>query len=139
MLVLRQHMLGRVVTAVVLVACGPLFAMPIVATLPNTVGEPLAVAWMIACVVLGVRGYRMAVEVKSEEVVVRGLLRTWTVPRAQIISVTECATLVWRDSEGRVRSTPMLVLETGKTSPRWQYITRSQRATLRRALGLESS
>jgi hypothetical protein len=136
--VLRQHIPGRIGTAIVLVVCGPLFAMPIVATLPNAVGETLAIAWIVASVVLAVRGYRMAVEVRPHDVVVRGLLRTWTVPRAGIISVTEYATLVWRDADGRAHSTPMVVLETGKTLQRWQYITENQRATLRRVLGLEN-
>jgi hypothetical protein len=136
--VLHQHISGRIGTAAGLVVSGPLFAMPTVSTLPNAVGETLAVTWIIASVVLAVRGYRMAVEVQPEEVVVRGLLRTWTVPRARIISVTDYATLVWRDSDGRVRSTPMLVLETGKTLDRWRYITANQRAALRRELGLES-
>jgi hypothetical protein len=65
-------------------------------------GALLAVSAIVA-----VRGYRMAVEVHENSVVVRGLLRTRTVPRAAIRSVTLYPAVRWQNRRGAARWTPL--------------------------------
>jgi hypothetical protein len=46
-------------------------------------------------VVLACRGYRLAVETRSNALTVRGMLRTRVIPRAAISEVTDYPAVVW--------------------------------------------
>lgn len=78
----------------------------------DAVADPdLAVAILVAAAVAGVtvmvRGYRMGVTVTAEKVVVRGLLRSRTVPRDRVVGLTRLPALRWRSASGRLRWTPI--------------------------------
>ncbi|MFU8873832.1 PH domain-containing protein [Micromonospora sp. SL4-19] len=56
---------------------------------------------------LSVRGYRMSVSVGRERITVRGLLRSRTIPREDIESLTSYPALKWRSGSGRHVYTPL--------------------------------
>lgn len=60
---------------------------------------------------LMVRGYNLSVEMRGEELIVHGYLRTRVLRRADIVEVTDAATVVWTDVNGRGRRTPMMALK----------------------------
>ncbi|MBO3747966.1 PH domain-containing protein [Streptosporangiaceae bacterium NEAU-GS5] len=55
--------------------------------------------------VLAVRAWRFAVVCSPDRIVVRGYLRSRTVPIAQVIDVESDSTLVWSDDSGEQRRT----------------------------------
>ena len=111
-LLLRQPVLGRVAIAL---GTGPLafvVGAGCFVQLPAQIGAPLAIAWLAACVLGAVRGYRLAVIITANTVVVRGLFRTRTIPRRSIVAITLGPALSWLDRSGRRRRTPMTALMT---------------------------
>ena len=54
----------------------------------------------------------MAVETRAQSVVVRGALRTVTVPRAAIREVTDYPAIVWTKADGNRRWTPVTAFVT---------------------------
>jgi hypothetical protein len=75
---------------------------------PTRVGGILAVLG----VVLAYRGYRLAVETRSNSLTVWGMLRTRVIPRAAISEVTDYPAVVWTNAQGKVRWSPVLAFLT---------------------------
>jgi hypothetical protein len=106
--------------------------------LPDYLGAPAILVWLFASAAAGVRYYRMAVEVSHDSVVVRGLLRTRTVPRPSVRAVSPYSMLEWRDATGRDRSTPIvLFMDWGRSTKRTRQYFSDQLAGIRNALELD--
>lgn len=56
---------------------------------------------------LAVRGYRTLVSLEQDRIVVRGLLWSRTIPRAQVVAITGYPALKWRRSSGHYIYTPL--------------------------------
>lgn len=114
----RQPVLGRVATAL---GTGPLafvVGAGCFVPLPTQTSVPFAIVWLAACVLGAVRGYRLAVIITADAVVVRGLFRTRTIPRRSIVAITLGPALSWLDRSGRCRRTPIIVLMTSSRESR---------------------
>lgn len=82
-----------------------------VATRPSLepVGFPVLCFFALSAVWLVVRGYRMAVIVKSGSVTVRGFLWSRTIPRDAVLDLTVLPAIRWRDRRGRRRWSPLVM------------------------------
>lgn len=61
---------------------------------------------------LMIRGFRMAVLVDNQAVQVRGYLRTRTIPRSAVVSLSRLPALRWSGRSGRLRWTPLIMFMT---------------------------
>jgi hypothetical protein len=86
------------------------------------VGFASSFVWLLAVmgallfgygVVVSVRGSSLSVTLGDDTAVVRGLVRTTTVPRASILRATNKPSLEWTDASGRARSTRITALALG--------------------------
>ena len=98
----RSHLILAIAVPVICGGIGSLFS--------GTVALVLQLVGVPAGIYLAVRGYRWAVFVRPDAFVVRGLLRTRTIPRAAVVEVTFTPALRWRLPSGRRRSTPLVGL-----------------------------
>ncbi|MER5205319.1 hypothetical protein [Streptomyces sp. NPDC002825] len=100
----------------------------------GTAGEwAVALAAVLACATLAVRGYRAGVRCETERLVVRGFLWTRVIPRTAVTGVSGLPAVRWTTAGGRRRWTPVWAFavvseETGGTRSR----KRSNTARLRR-------
>jgi hypothetical protein len=75
---------------------------------------PVRAAGVLALIgiVLASRGYRLAVETRSDSITVWGMVRTRVIPRASITEITNYPAIVWTDPTGRRRWSPVLAFQT---------------------------
>ncbi|MGW8359970.1 hypothetical protein ACWGK1_05270 [Streptomyces wedmorensis] len=66
-----------------------------------------AVAVLLGCAALALRGYRAGVRCEAERLVVRGYLWTRVIPRAAVTGVTDLPAVRWTSPGGRRRWTPV--------------------------------
>ncbi|GGY12417.1 hypothetical protein ACFY8X_08055 [Streptomyces tanashiensis] len=71
-----------------------------------------AVAAVLVCAVLAVRGYRAGVRCEAERLVVRGYVWTRVIPRAAVTGVTGLPAVRWTSAGGRRRWTPVTAFAT---------------------------
>jgi hypothetical protein len=106
--------LANTVPGIVLAALGWPLAEVLAASM-WLAGLPAVVA---AGVVVAVRGYRMSVVITNEHVIVRGLLRSRTIRRADVVALTALPCLRWRRPSGRYAYTPLIMfMEAGPMLP----------------------
>lgn len=74
--------------------------------------ERALVAGVVPGVILAVRGYRLSAETAQGQLVVHGYLRSRAIPRTAIVEVTDSSTVLWMDSSGKRRGTPILAFNT---------------------------
>ncbi|MFB7515883.1 hypothetical protein [Streptomyces sp. NPDC056144] len=74
-------------------------------------------AVLAACGVLAVRGYRLRVRYEAHRLVVRGYLRTRTIPRESVTSVTDFPAVRWTTPSGRRRWTPIMAFAVSESGP----------------------
>lgn len=79
----------------------------VAARVPVSMSLAVALPWLAVSAVGVVRGYRMSVTVTDDTVVVRGLLRSRTLPRGCVCGVTFIPAVRWRSASGRLRWTPV--------------------------------
>lgn len=101
------------------------------------VGAALASPWSVlasvpasAGLAVAVRSYRMAVEINTDAVLVRGLLRDRRIERRQLIEVSPFPALRWRSASGKTRWTPILVFVDPVRRP--EFVRRHNAACLAR-------
>ncbi|MEW2360291.1 hypothetical protein [Spirillospora sp. NPDC029432] len=84
----------------------------------SAVPAALGVLILLAGITLAVRAYRLGVEIRDGEVVLRGVLRTTRIPQATVthVDVRE-ATLVWRRPDGAVRRTKVAAFTARESAP----------------------
>ena len=63
-------------------------------------------------VCLAIRGYGVAASTQQGALTVYGFLRSRTIQRAQIIEITDSATVLWKNSHGHKRWTPVWAFKT---------------------------
>ncbi|WP_375016267.1 hypothetical protein [Actinomadura sp. 21ATH] len=84
----------------------------------SAVPAALGVLLFLAGVTLAVRAYRLGVEIRDGQVVLRGVLRTTRIPREAVTHVdVHEATLVWRRPDGTVRRTKVAAFTARENSP----------------------
>ena len=74
--------------------------------------ERALVLGVVPSLILTVRGYRVSAETRHGELVVHGYLRNRAIPRTAIVEVTDSSTVLWTDSSGKRRRTPILAFNT---------------------------
>ncbi len=93
----------------------------------------LGVVLAVGGVVLAPRGYWLSVETCSDAAVVHGLLWSRRVSRRSIVEVTDYPALIWADSSGKRRWTPVHAFQTpARTLPGVRQHHASCITTLRR-------
>jgi hypothetical protein len=111
--VLRPHVIARFGFA--LAGLAPVIG--VLAVLSSVEHRGLALAALTAVVavasaVIAVRGFRMAVVIDSQSVVVQGWLWSRTIRRRAVYDVTEFPALRWTDGSSHRRWTPILMFMT---------------------------
>lgn len=74
------------------------------------VSQAAAVPLAVLAVVVLVRSPRLQVRCDSRGVTVRGVLWSRTIPRRAVVAVTDWPAVVWHDTRGRRRWTPISFL-----------------------------
>ncbi|MEV4426589.1 hypothetical protein ACIGN6_34780 [Streptomyces sp. NPDC053792] len=93
----------------------------------------VAVAVVVVCGILAVRGFRAGVRCEPDRVVVRGYVRTRVIPRAVVTGVTALPAVRWTSPGGRPRWTPVTAFATVSGEPGGaRSRKRSNAAALRR-------
>ncbi|MEV0153402.1 hypothetical protein AB0H57_06615 [Micromonospora sp. NPDC050686] len=113
-MILRPLPMTRVANSAPGAVLATLAWLPLDPVPPSTSLADLAV--LFAClaasvpgVVLAVRGYRMSVAVAGKVITVRGLLRSRTIRRADVVALTSLPSLRWRRPSGRTVHTPLIM------------------------------
>lgn len=74
--------------------------------------ERALVVGVVPGLILTVRGYQLSAETRQGELVVHGYLRSRAVGRTAILEITDSSTVLWTDSNGKRRRTPILAFNT---------------------------
>jgi hypothetical protein len=100
---------------------------------PEAAATILAALLVCLGLVIVIRSALIGVDCRDGQVRVRGLLLTRVVPRASVYEVTGFPALLWRDSGGRRRWTPVVFLmDSPRALPRFRQENFSNLVRLRR-------